>query len=378
LLVNAPTLPPDCRNYAQTIVQSGESLLRILDEILDFIQLESGDIVVEKAAFSPRNMLQEIRALLAPSASEKRLKLLTVVDENVPKYLVGDAGRLRQILLNLAGNAIKFTESGSVTLGFWPMPRSASEFEFSVKDTGAGIAPAQMDRIFRPFTQADSSSSRRHGGTGLGLTICRRLVELLGGSLTVRSQPGVGSEFLIEMPFAASEAPSEGDEDAHASIDATFAAKHPLRVLLVEDDRVNLKLILTLIRRLGYEPLAAQNGVEAVEIYLSERPHCVFMDLQMPEMDGIEATAKIRALERAAGKDGQAFIVALTANIFPAERRRCFDAGMNGYLNKPVKLSSLAQTLIDAWEFTNGCEVATGTTAANPPRGVPAGGREEA
>jgi len=358
LLANAPMLPADCRNYAQTIVQSGESLLRVLDEIIDYIQLESGDIIVERTPFSPRKMLHEIRALLAPVAAEKHLKLLTVIDENAPPFLLGDVVRLRKILLNLAGNAIKFTEGGSVTLGLWPLPRSAATFEFSVKDTGAGIAPAQIARIFRPFSQADANASLRHDGAGLGLTICRRLVEILGGGMTVRSKPGVGSEFLIEMPLDISEQPSDGGGDLLGPLDLTFVARHPLRVLLVEDDRVNLKLILTLVRRLGYDPLAAQNGVEAVEIFRSERPQCVFMDLQMPEMDGVEATTKIRAFERAAGQGGQAFIAALTANIFPAERRRCFDSGMNGYLNKPVKISSLAQTLIDACEFTSGVETA--------------------
>jgi PAS domain S-box-containing protein len=357
LLANFPTLPDECKNYASTIVQSGEALLRVLDDILDFSRLEAGKMEVEKAVFSPRAMLQEIRAMLVPAASEKMLKLLVVVDDEVPEYLSGDALRLRQILLNLVGNAVKFTESGSVTIGMWPAQRptsgSAMGYEFSVKDTGSGIAPGQMNRIFRPFTQADSSPSRRHGGTGLGLTISRRLAELLGGDLVVRSMPGQGSEFVVEVPLD-SVAPGLGPdgETPPEALDTTFAAKYPLSILLVEDDRVNLKLILALIRRLGYEPIAAQNGKEAVELYRSEKPQCLLMDLQMPEMDGIEATEKIRAMERAAGNGHAAFIAALTANIFPMDRQRCFDVGMNSYLNKPVKLSTLATTLTQACDYT--------------------------
>jgi PAS domain S-box-containing protein len=358
LLSHAPSLPADCKNYAETILQSGEALLRILDDILDFSRLEAGGLEIEKSPFQPRKMLQDIRSLLAQPAADKRLKLLVVVDDGVPEYLVGDAGRLRQILLNLAGNAIKFTESGSVTLGFWPSQATTTPgpgmFEFSVKDTGSGIAPGQIDLIFRPFTQADSSISRRHGGTGLGLTISRRLTELLGGSMMVRSQPGRGSEFLVGLAMDAAQSPEEIEAGAPPDpLDRTFALRHPLRILLVEDDRVNLKLILALIRRLGYEPLAAHNGREAVEIYRSEKPQCLLMDLQMPEMDGIEATEKIRANERAAGNGHAVFIAALTANIFPLDRRRCFEAGMNSYLNKPVKLSTLAETLAQASDFTS-------------------------
>jgi PAS domain S-box-containing protein len=356
LLANFPSLPDECRNYVQTIAQSGEALLRVLDDILDFGRLEAGKIEIEETVFSPRALLQEIRARHVNAASDKLLKLLVVVDDAVPEWLRGDAARLRQILQNLVGNAVKFTESGSVTIGMWPAQRpdagAATTYEFSVKDTGSGIATGQMERIFQPFTQADSSPSRRRGGAGLGLTISHRLAELLGGDLVVRSVPGQGSEFVVHLPFEPAPPDHEAGSDAQPdALDATFAAKYPLGILLVEDDRVNLKLILALIRRLGYEPMAAQNGREAVELFRSERPQCVLMDLQMPEMDGIEATEKIRAAERAGNGGKAAFIAALTANIFPADRERCFDAGMDSYLNKPVKLSTLAAMLRQASDY---------------------------
>ena len=352
LLSQTPDLPPESRDYAQTITSSGHALLRILDDVLDFSRLEAGRVQIETTTFDPRAVFENIRALLAPQAREKKLRLLTSIDEATPHRLQGDAGRLRQILLNLVGNALKFTGRGSVLLTLRPLP-DGRNYEFSVKDTGPGISPAQIERIFRPFTQADSSISRRHGGAGLGLSISRRLAELMGGSLTVHSEIGHGSRFIVTVPLTSAPlASSANGGPASYQFDATFAAQHPLRILVVEDDKVNLKLITTLLRRLGYDPLAAQNGREAVNLLQTEHPSCVLMDLQMPEMDGIEATERIRALEEISSPSKPAYITALTANIFPADRQRCFDAGMNSYLNKPVQLPALASTLIEAADFS--------------------------
>jgi len=347
LLSQVPTLTPEYQGYARTIVQSGESLLRILDDILDFSRLEAGRVEIETAPFLPRELLEDIRCLLARQAAEKDLQLLVFVAPSTPEYLLGDAGRLRQILLNLAGNAIKFTEQGSILISLEPVVDSKNILVFSVKDTGSGIATEQLDRIFQPFIQVDSSISRRHGGTGLGLAISRRLTELLGGALSVQSRPGQGSEFFVTVPFSTLEKPSTRPVESEIPLDATFASRHPLRILLVEDDTVNLKLIQTLIRRLGYDPLTAANGREAVDTYLKNHPDCLLMDLQMPEMDGIEATRRIRESDRGTGTTPP-FISAITANIFPADRQRCFDVGMNDYLNKPVKMANLAQVLLRA------------------------------
>lgn len=355
LLSHAAGLPTECRSYAKIIAQSGESLLRILDDILDFSRLESGRLQVERNQFSPRKLLQDIKALLASQAVDKQLGLDLKIADDVPELVEGDAGRLRQVLLNLAGNAIKFTEHGSVRISLEADPQVPRLFRFSVKDTGPGISPEQIERIFQPFTQADSSISRRYGGTGLGLTISRRLTELLGGKLTVRSELGLGAEFTVTMPFdTVGEAAVTGIAESEP-MNAEFASKYPLRILLVEDDRVNLKLIQTLIRRLGYVPFAAQNGREAVDIYNTEHPDCLLMDLQMPEMDGIEATEKIREIEKNPDNKTEAFISAVTANIFPADRQRCFEAGMNDYINKPVKLPVLAEMLRRASRFKAEC-----------------------
>ncbi len=346
LLAKTPELPAESRDYVETITSSGEALLRILDDVLDFSRLEAGHVQMERTRFAPREILGDIRTLLSQQAREKGLTLEVAMDASIPEYLAGDAGRLRQILLNLTGNALKFTEAGTVTLGLRPR-QGETKHEFFVKDTGGGITPAQVKKIFQPFTQADSTISRRHGGTGLGLSISRRLAELMGGTLTVRSQPGLGSEFVLTLTLDEA-GPLPEVAGPPQMLDASFAAGHPLRILVVEDDRVNLKFMLALLRRLGYEPLAATNGREAVEIQQREQPDCILMDLQMPEMDGIEATKKIRAREKASCAARVAFISALTANIVPADRQRCFDAGMDTYLNKPVRMTALTAILAQA------------------------------
>jgi CheY-like chemotaxis protein len=221
--------------------------------------------------------------------------------------------------------------------------------EFFVRDTGPGIPEDRIARIFEPFEQADSSTSRRYGGTGLGLTISRRLAVLMGGTLTVQSQEGKGAEFFFRLPLKA----IDGNHSRTVTlppgpiIDTSFALANPLRILVVEDDRVNLKLILTMIRKFGYQPVAARNGIESTEAFRRQPFDCVLMDLQMPGMDGIEATRQIREIERNFRMPAT-FISALTANTVPKDQSRCFDAGMNDYLNKPIKHEQLAQLLTKA------------------------------
>lgn len=348
LLAEAPSLTPEYQGYSRTIVQSGEALLRILDDILDFSRLEAGRLQIVSSIFSPRALLEDIRNLVARQASEKGLALHVSVAPPIPEYLEGDSGRIRQILLNLVGNALKFTERGHVSITLSSLIDQSSTFVFVVSDTGPGIAPENVQKIFQPFTQADSSIARRHGGTGLGLSISQRLTKLLNGDLSVKSQLGQGTVFSLALPLRiARHAPRE--TAPHPGLDVSFATAHPFRVLVAEDEPVNLKLIQTLIKRLGYEPLTAKNGREAVKIFRSEKPDFILMDLQMPEMDGTEATRAIRAQEQQEGGP-PVFIAALTANIFPADKQKCLDAGMDDYLNKPVKPADLARVLARACE----------------------------
>jgi CheY-like chemotaxis protein len=294
-------------------------------------------------------VLKDILTLLAQQATSKGLEFRLSLEEGGPATLISDAGRLRQILLNLAGNALKFTSSGSVILGLRAAD-AADICEFFVKDSGPGISPEHTEMIFQPFTQGDSSISRRHGGAGMGLAISRRFADLLGGTLTVRSRLGEGSEFILRLPTGRAEPTRSQLTDPPAQpLDAGFAIKYPLRILVVEDDMVNLKLIVVLLRKLGYDPLSAKNGREAVEVHNQTHPDCVLMDMQMPEMDGIEATKKIRSLEPPNCKP--TFISAITANVFLSDRQRCFDAGMNSFLGKPVKPADLAAILAEANAF---------------------------
>jgi len=355
LLAQTPDLPVDASDMAQTIRSSGQSLLRILDDVLDFSRLEAGGLTIDPSLFSPREILHKVHSTLAPLARDKGLTLYLTMDETTPGQIWNDAGRLRQVLLNLAGNAIKFTAKGSITLGTRPARESLKTgrpgLDFFVRDTGPGIPAKDLQNIFKPFVQADSTISRRYGGTGLGLSISRNLVELMGGTLQVESTVGSGSEFIVTLPCDAPQPvlPSSAEPPVEI-IDETFAGKYPLQILLVEDDAVNLKLMHMVLRKLGYEPLVAKDGDEAVEVYRRERPDCILMDLQMPRKDGIQATIEIRALEKADPGGQHAFISALTANIVAVNRRQCFEVGMDGYMNKPIKHPLLAMTIKRASE----------------------------
>lgn len=351
ILTDSPNLPDDCRDHARTILSSSQALLRILDDVLDFSSLEAGHLRIHKTTFSPASVVMGTRALLAAQAARKGISLNVHTEGLIPDEVEGDAGRLRQILLNLAGNAIKFTEHGETNICIRRCDTSPAShdvvIEFAVEDTGPGIAPEQIARIFEPFAQGDSALARKHGGTGLGLSISRRLAELMGGVLTVESEIGQGTRFLVRLPFHIPERPlPDRRQDARDSV-GNIASDHPLDILVVEDDAVNLKLIVTLLRKLGYDPRAARNGRQAVEEFSHRHPDCILMDLQMPEMDGLEATERMRRIEDNCGQS-HAYIVAITANVLAEDRLRCLEIGMDAYLNKPIKRKELVDALIES------------------------------
>lgn len=338
--------------YTRTIQRSGSALLRIIDDILDFSRLEAGLLDIDETPFSPNQVLGNIQSLLNPSAHQKGVLLIAMVDPSVPETLLGAADRLQQVLVNLVGNAIKFTpQNGRVHL---EMKKNSEDgtYRFTVKDTGIGIAPERIASIFEPFVQGEASLTRRYGGTGLGLAISKRFVELMGGNLQVASVPQQGSTFHFDVPFLeASSAPESSDETQESNpLQEDFATHHPMNILVAEDDPTNRKLIVRILRRLGYSALVARNGADAIAICQSERPDCILMDLHMPEVDGIAATRRIRALP---DDIRNVFIAAVTADVLPEERERCSQVGMNAYLTKPIKLRALVQTLMDAWKFAN-------------------------
>ncbi|RYD34789.1 MAG: PAS domain S-box protein, partial [Verrucomicrobiaceae bacterium] len=317
LLQLSPGLPPAEEEHVRIIAESGKALLRLLDDILSYSRLGAGRAAMAATVFQPRALLEDIRLPLAPQADAAAIQLHVECAPDVPDKLEGDTDRLRQVIINLASNALKFTAEGSVRIGLAPLAGNPGTYVFSVTDTGCGIAQDKFGHIFQPFTQIDSSFSRSHGGTGLGLAISRRIAEFLGGSLTVESQPGKGSEFRVAVPLREAvvpEPPVDAQSPSPMPFDAGFACSHPFRILIVEDDKINMMLVRKMIRRLGYDPLSCGNGREAVELFHRESPDFLLMDLQMPEMDGIEATREIRRLEKASQTAQPAIIVALTAN----------------------------------------------------------------
>jgi signal transduction histidine kinase len=341
-LLSSTPLTPEQRDYVEGIRSSGEGLLTLINDILDFSKIEAGRLELESRPFHLRSAVEKAAALLAPRAEEKGLRLTVTVDPRVPAGITGDSGRLRQVLINLLSNAVKFTDAGEVTLAVTAgeAPDGRQRISLVVRDTGPGIAPEHQQRIFESFSQVDASISRKYGGTGLGLAISRSLAEQMGGSLWVESQPGHGAAFHFSILAEIAEPPAP--VAPLAAPPAAAGMLPALRVIVADDNAVNRKVALSFLKRLGYQADSVGNGVELLERLRRAVYDIVFMDVQMPEMDGLEATRRIRHELPAAQ---QPRIVAMTAAAFPEDRARCLEAGMDDYVAKPVGLEELAAVL---------------------------------
>lgn len=336
-------LAADTRDCLVTIKDGGDALMRIINDILDFSRMGAGRLHIEKTAFSPVELVEDVRLLFSHQALTRELSLSADVDKALPSSLLGDGGRIRQILLNLVGNALKFTVFGGITIAARVAGASgAQRIEFIVDDTGPGIPPDKLPTIFDPFTQADSSNARRYGGVGLGLAISSRLAQLMGGELSGENLP-VGARFTFSLPLEIANA-AGGDADVPSFLPPAEWELAGTKVLVAEDDKINRALLLKMLRDLGFEVITAANGFDAVETYRRECPPVIVMDVQMPILDGIEATERIREIERSHCRNAS-FIVALTADIMPENRENCLRAGMNAYLNKPIKKTDLSLIL---------------------------------
>jgi signal transduction histidine kinase/DNA-binding response OmpR family regulator len=337
-------LTTEQREYAETVRRSGEALLVIINDILDFSKIEAGKLELEPAPFALRDVLGETLKTVAPLAHGKGLELAYEVADDVPEALVGDRGRLGQILLNLVGNAIKFTARGEVAVLVDAAPDGpeAVSLHLAVRDTGIGISPAQQAVIFGAFQQADSSTTRRFGGTGLRLTISRRLAQLMGGRVWVDSVVGQGSTFHVTLRLTRATTPIPTSVPLP---DDTPVGLRALRVLVAEDNRVNQLVIGRLLDRQGHRVIFCANGLEAVAAVETQPFDLVLMDVQMPEMDGLAATAAIRRREAQHAGSRRLPIVALTAFAMNGDRDRCLAAGMDDYLSKPIKRDELAAVL---------------------------------
>jgi signal transduction histidine kinase/ActR/RegA family two-component response regulator len=337
----------EMRPHVKMLVNSGESLLQVLNDILDFSKYEAGKLALEQTPFSLRELIGGCEINIAPQASAKRLQWEIYVDDDVPDRFLGDPTRLRQVLLNLMGNAVKFTESGMVNLEVSRVTEQADRkisLLFEISDTGVGIPEDQRALIFDAFSQADSSVTRRFGGTGLGLTISSQLVQLMGGRIWVESVPGEGSRFFFTAQFQV----HEGQTDA-APAEVAWSAERLLRVLLAEDNVVNQKVALALLEKRGHTTKVVTTGVEAVEAWETGNFDLILMDNHMPEMSGIEAAAIIRRKEAAAGRP-RTPIVAITASAMKGDREKLLEAGMDDHLAKPFRAQDLYTAIAQATE----------------------------
>jgi len=336
------------REFLETIHTSAESLLGLLNDILDFSKMEAGRMEVHAAPFRLRLHLDKLLRPLKHRAIEKGVDLEWEIDADVPDSLLGDAGRLRQILINLVGNALKFTDEGSVDLrvSLRGGQKGRLRLLFVITDTGIGMDLSRADEVFEPFKQLDASMTRKQGGTGLGVSISEKLVALMGGRLYVGSIPGEGSTFgfCIELEHGPEVSLSEEEllEDSSRAQEFQLTA-HSYRCLVVEDNPVNQKLVLKMLALAGHTAEVAATGVEAVELATTQSFDVILMDVQMPGMDGLEATGAIRERER--GSDAHVPILAMTAHAMPGDRERCLRAGMDGYLSKPVRVSDLLRAV---------------------------------
>jgi signal transduction histidine kinase/ActR/RegA family two-component response regulator len=347
-------LTPEQRRYLETVKSSADSMLQVINDILDFSKIEAGKLDLHPVPFRLREALSQILAALGVRASEKNLELACQVGRDVPDWIIGDPHRLGQIVTNLVGNAIKFTDEGGVFVRV-RLEENAHESSvrlvFSVADTGIGIPPEKQRLIFESFVQADGSTTRRYGGTGLGLSISSRLARLMDGRLWVESDLGRGSTFYfsaqIEKPIGLEESRQPEQITLHSRTKKlTDKVEHPLHVLLAEDNHVNQQLATELLQMRGHVVQLAGNGTEVLEALERESFDVILMDVQMPEMDGFQTTAAVRERERKTG--GHIPIIAITGFAMKGDRQRCLDAGMDGYLCKPIRSKELFEAVEQA------------------------------
>lgn len=342
LALDSETLEESTR-HVKTLSSSAEGLLHVINDILDFSKVEAGKMTLEETPFSLHELMDDVRNIVAPQAGAKGLILACRISDAVPAVLAGDPARLRQVLVNLMGNAIKFTTKGSVSLEVSPygsdLPADRVTLHFQVRDTGIGIPQDKLGTIFEAFGQADSSVTRRFGGTGLGLTICSQLVQLMGGRIWVESTPGVGSTFQFTCALRIADSKPSLKSPALPS-----STEPPMHILLAEDNAVNQKVAIALLGKRGHRLKVVSTGIQALEAWEAEDFDVILMDNQMPEMGGIEAVRQMRERE-AANHRRRTPVVALSASAMIGDRERFLAAGMDAYLAKPFRTQELCALL---------------------------------
>jgi CheY-like chemotaxis protein/HPt (histidine-containing phosphotransfer) domain-containing protein/anti-sigma regulatory factor (Ser/Thr protein kinase) len=342
-------LDAEQRSSILAIHDAGDNLLDILNGILDFSKLEAGQLVLEQIAFSPEALVHSALSIIGPRASAKGLAIRSVNDAGLPQALEGDAGHIRQVLINLVSNAVKFTAGGEVVVSTRCLARDGklATIEWAVSDTGIGIAPEHIGALFANFVQADNSISRRFGGSGLGLSICKRLVEQMGGEIKVISAPGQGSTFRFSLTLPVAEhiaLPENDDQAVYAALKTRIAALgRPLRILIVDDNSTNRLVAAKMLKDFEVQSNMACDGAEAVTAASNFNYDVILMDVRMPEMDGLEAT---RAIRSRGGQLKTVPIIAFTANAFAEDVKACHEVGMNDFVVKPVRKKVMVEAIL--------------------------------
>jgi PAS domain S-box-containing protein len=346
-LLATTELTDEQKQYLATICISGDNLMTLIDDILDLSKIEAGKLDINREDFSLHKCIMELVTSQMTQFSSKGLSYEINIPDDLPDVLVGDPLRIKQILLNLLGNAIKFTEQGSITISVAVVQRSADKLllDISVEDTGVGIAAEALERIFEPFTQADGTTSRRFGGSGLGLSICQRLTGLIGGSLRVNSREGIGSCFSLRLPLAIS---TVGITTAHRPAQEQEVWKGPdLKILLVEDNPTSINYTLEVLKMMVSSVPVAKNGKLALDYLKTNTVDLVLMDIQMPEMSGDDALRLLREREQ---KDGRRLpVIAMTAYALKGDKEKYLEMGFDGYLSKPVMIKEMADEMLRVW-----------------------------
>ena len=362
-LLATTSLDPEQNKFVQSIQTSGEILLTVINDILDFSKLESQKLLFENLPIDLHGMIADTCALLSQQADARGIELYYQIDANTPAYILGDPIRLRQILLNLSNNAVKFTHAGAVRLSVSPYisPQSQSEEEltllFEVKDSGIGLSPEQIQKLFKPFTQASIATARQYGGTGLGLAICQKLVQMMRGHIWAESSLGEGSTFSFTLPVSVTnERPHVMTPYERRSMlrqaqppSIALATQLPLNILVAEDNLINQEMVLAMFSKMGYAPIIVNDGLEAIDALKSSAFDIVFLDVQMPRLNGLEtATYIVQEWSKLSTSPLRPTLIAMTASAMQGDREMCLDAGMDDYISKPVSFDTL-QRIIERW-----------------------------
>ncbi|MBF0195252.1 MAG: response regulator [Magnetococcales bacterium] len=331
--------------YVEMIKTSGESLLRVINDVLDLSKIEAGEINLEEIIFDLRDTRRELRDLFGELATKKGIRFRTRISQNVPKFVVGDQHRVHQILINLLSNAMKFTERGEISLRIEAVEKHGKSWiAFNIEDTGIGIHQDVQETLFQPFTQADTSTTRKFGGSGLGLTICKKLTSLMHGEITLKSELGKGSCFIVTLPIRKSDSEPVTVAPAKKLEKISFSKK--THILVVEDNIVNQRLFQIILKNMGIKTEVASNGIEALALLEKNIYDMVMMDCHMPEMDGFAATLAWREKEDKLQKKAKTPIIAVTANAMRGEKERCLGVGFDAFLTKPIDKTELQKMLM--------------------------------